>query len=632
MSLRSRYLRRMRLAAADAGLLASAMVAAFLLALPSSDTRMDAGFLIPIAALTVIVRTGFMASGGVYSVDWRRLTTADLFTLLRALVAGTLVFAVVAYLAAALGWIEVLPPRVFIVDALLSLLAIVGLRAALRSSRDLRQSRSRLGAVKPVLIIGAGDAGMQVARALREEINQNYEAVGFVDDDPGKQGIAIQGVRVRGAIGDLKRIVKELHVVEAWIAMPSAPGAVIKNAVSQAREAGVREVKVVPGNSAILTGRVKVEDIRSVQLEELLGRDPVQIDTEMISRFISGRSVLVTGAAGSIGAEICRQVARLGAATLVMMDQDETGVYDLNREIEPRFPGVQIEPCVGDVRDAGKLDQVFARFGPAVVFHAAAYKHVPLMEEHPDQAVMTNVVGTKLVAEAARRWGVDRFVLISTDKAVNPSSIMGATKRAAEILIRQIGQGSSTDFIAVRFGNVLGSRGSVVPVFRDQIARGGPVTVTDPEMKRYFMTIPEAVTLVLQAGTIGENGQVLVLDMGEPVKIVDLARQMIRLSGFEPDTDIPIVFTGVRPGEKLFEDILSDEEVTSSTLHDRIYVARVNGGLTAEQLAKRAAALEEAVARGNREEIVTRLRAIVSTYQPPSVTLTTASGVAAVAD
>ena len=620
MPVQSRYRRRAILALADAVLLASAMVSAFLFALPSSDPRMGIGFLLPIAALAVVIRTGFMVAGGVYSVDWRRLTTDDLVTLVRALALGTVVFGVAAYLAAALDWIAFLPVRVFILDALLSVFAIVGFRAVLRSSRDLRQARSRSLTTKPVLIVGAGDAGMQVARALREESKHGYEAVGFIDDDPGKQGMVIQGVPVLGVRNDLQRLIRQLEVVELWIAMPSAPGAVIKEAVHQAREAGLRTVKVVPGNSAILTGRVEVEDIRSVQLEELLGRDPVQIDSEKISQWISGRSVLVTGAAGSIGAEICRQVARLGAAKLVMLDQDETGVYDLNREIEPRFPAVEIEQCIGDVRDAGKLDQVFAHSRPDVVFHAAAYKHVPLMEEHPDQAVMTNVMGTKKVAEAARRWCVDRFVLISTDKAVNPSSIMGATKRAAEILIRQIGEGSSTDFIAVRFGNVLGSRGSVVPVFRDQIARGGPVTVTDPEMKRYFMTIPEAVTLVLQAGTIGENGQVLVLDMGEPVKIVDLARQMIQLSGFEPDKEIQIVFTGIRPGEKLFEDILSAEEGTHSTRHDRVFVAQVNGGISAGELMKRTEALEEAVHHGNRKEIVTRLRAIVSTYQPPAIT------------
>jgi FlaA1/EpsC-like NDP-sugar epimerase len=406
----------------------------------------------------------------------------------------------------------------------------------------------------------------------------------------------------------------DLAVDELWVAMPSAPGMAIRDYVRRAQECGLKEIKIVPGNSALLTGKVHVGDIRDVQLEELLGRDPVQIDVGEVTNFVRGKTVLITGAAGSIGSEVCRQVARLGPSRIILMDQDESGVYDLHRELEQRAPAVVLHQVVGDVREERNVESIFSAHKPQVVFHAAAYKHVPLMEEHPDQAVKTNVFGTYLLARSARRWGAEKFVLISTDKAVNPTSVMGATKRAAEVAIRHAGAWGRTQFVAVRFGNVLGSRGSVVPVFQDQIARGGPVTVTHPDMRRYFMTIPEAVLLVLQAGAMGKNGEVLVLDMGEPVRIVDLARQLIILNGFKPDVEIPIVFTGIRPGEKLFEDILSAEEGTSATRSNRIFVAHTSTALSTEQFERELRHIERAVSEGRRDGIIEGLEELVKTY------------------
>ena len=611
-------MRRSVFALFDIALLSASMVGAFFLVASPEALGMTLPFMFVVLGIATVSRTGIMALAGIYSVDWRRLTAFDLATLLRTLVVGTLLFALVVYSAAALDLMEWLPVRVLILDFLLSILLIFGSKAAMRSSRDF-PFRERYGSARKVLIVGAGEAGMQVARALREDSDKGLKAVGFIDDDPGKQGLTIQGVRVQGTRSEMEKVVARSKPDEIWIAMPSVPDSVIRETLDQAQKTGLERIKMVPGNKALLTGLVAVDEIDTVDLEQLLGRDTVRIDTPELVGLIRERTVLVTGAAGSIGSEICRQVARLEPAVLLLVDQDETGIYDLHREIRYRYPTVAVKQIVGDVRDAVCIDRLFELHRPDVVFHAAAYKHVPLMEDHPDQAVNTNVFGTKIVAEAAKRWNVDKFVLISTDKAVNPTSVMGATKRAAEVTIRHISEDSATDFIAVRFGNVLGSRGSVVPVFRDQIARGGPVTVTDPEMVRYFMTIPEAVSLVLQAGTVGENGQVLVLDMGEPVKIVDLARQVIRMSGFEPDRDIPIVFTGIRPGEKLFEDILNAEEGTSATRHDRIFIATVRGELTKSEFHRRLSALETVLATGDKIGLVDRLKAIVLTYKAPTV-------------
>ncbi|MBI4219102.1 MAG: polysaccharide biosynthesis protein [Chloroflexi bacterium] len=617
-SLRHRMLRRLVLASADAPLVAAAGMAAALLALPADGPRAAWPALPVFAALGLATKLPVMGFFGVYSVDWRHVEVREMMLVGRALVIGSLILAALIALLARAAGIEAVPPLVLLLDFLLAFLFVTGSRVAAQTLRERRRTKLTRPRLR-VLIVGAGDAGGQIVRAIHEDGVSEYQPVGFVDDDPGKVGLKVHGIPIFGTRHALADVASRVPADELWVAMPSAPGQAVQETVELGRAAGFKQIKVLPGLTALLTGRVKLGDLREVQVEELLGRDPVRIDTTRVNELLRGRCVLVTGGAGSIGSELCRQIARLSPEMLLVFDQDETGVFNVVQSLLSELPVQKVDAVIGDVKDAAKVDQVFRKYRPAVVFHAAAYKHVPLMETHPDQAIKTNVFGTRVVAEAAQRWAASRFVLISTDKAVNPTSILGATKRAAEVLLQQLERTGKTSFISVRFGNVLGSRGSVVPIFREQIARGGPVTVTDPEMKRYFMTIPEAVLLVLQAAAMGEDGQVTVLDMGKPVRIVDLARQLIRIAGLEPDRDIPIVYTGIRPGEKLFEDILDAEEGTTATCHDRVYVARVNGQLTQREFEERIAALENTVANGSREQIVAALRRIVSSYKPPEV-------------
>ncbi len=453
-----------------------------------------------------------------------------------------------------------------------------GRSASAASMRGSRGSGWERGQARRALIIGAGEAGMIVAKELRTHPELGYDVVGFVDDDRSKQGYMLAGLRVLGTRRDLAALVGRHDVDEIIIAMPSAPGRVVKEIVAACEGLGTR-VKTLPGVYELIDGKVDVSRIRDVQIEDLLRREEIKVDLEKIGGYLTGRRVLVTGAGGSIGQELCRQVARFCPESLVLLGHGENDIYDIDLELRETHPGLHVVPVIGDIKDAARMESVFERHRPDVVFHAAAHKHVPLMEMHPEEAINNNVFGTWNVATAADRHAASRFVLISTDKAVNPVSIMGSTKRAAELLIQALDKHSKTRFMAVRFGNVLGSRGSVIPLFKRQIAAGGPITVTHPDMVRYFMTIPEAVQLVIQAAAMGEGGEVFVLDMGEPVRIVDLARDLVRLSGLDPDRDIEIKFTGVRPGEKLFEELLTAEEGTVATCHERIFIARSTAAL-----------------------------------------------------
>ncbi|HHY48121.1 MAG TPA: polysaccharide biosynthesis protein [Firmicutes bacterium] len=423
------------------------------------------------------------------------------------------------------------------------------------------------------LIVGAGQAGNIVVRELRSHKELPYDVVGFVDDDPAKQGYRIAGLPVLGPRRDLPRIIRSHSIKEIIIAMPSAPGSIVKEIVEVCKDLGVN-LKTLPGVYELIDGKVSVKLIRDVQIEDLLRRDEIKVDLESIANYLRGERVMITGAGGSIGSELSRQIARFDPAELVLLGHGENSIYEIEMELRATRPNLEIVPVIADIRDGEKIDRIFSRFRPDVVFHAAAHKHVPLMEANPDEAITNNIFGTWNVASSADKYGVKRFVLISTDKAVNPVSVMGCTKRAAEIVVQMLNKTSRTKFVVVRFGNVLGSRGSVVPLFKKQIARGGPVTVTHPDMMRYFMTIPEAVQLVIQAAAMGEGGEVFVLDMGRPVRILDLAKDLIRLSGFEPDRDIKIEFTGIRPGEKLFEEPLTAEEGTVATRHERIFIAK----------------------------------------------------------
>ena len=425
------------------------------------------------------------------------------------------------------------------------------------------------------LIIGAGDAGATIAREIERYHKRSRKVIGFIDDDESKFNRLMGGVRILGNRHDIPSIVKENKVKEIIIAMPSVTRNEIRNIMEICSPLKCK-VNTLPGMYQLLDDEVLVSHLHPVSIEDLLERDEVRLDMDIVEHYIRDKVVLVTGAGGSIGSEICRQIMRVGPKTLLLLGHGENSIYLINQELKNIYKDGPIIPIIADIRDKQQLDQIFNQYKPQVVFHAAAHKHVPLMEIQPMAAVLNNIYGTRNVADVAGRHGVERFVMISTDKAVNPTSVMGATKRVAEKVIISMNDTYDTKYITVRFGNVLGSRGSVIPLFKKQIEAGGPVTVTDPEMTRYFMTIPEASQLVLQAGAMGKGGEVFLLDMGEPVKIIDLARNMIRLSGLEPDKDIHIKITGLRPGEKKYEELLTSEEGTNRTNHTKIFEASLD--------------------------------------------------------
>ena len=607
--------RRSLFFAVDALLLGGAMVSAMTMSFLEDGREMawlQVGFF---AGLSLGVKLPVLYAFGLYNVSWRYVGVRDMVSILWASTLGSTLLFSLLMAARYLGDGPVLAVRTLVLDSLLSLVLLGSLYAGKRVWHEWLRSWDGV-ARRRVLIVGAGSAGEQVARRLREEANSEFRAVGIVDDDAAKMGSTIHGVPILGTRREIPDLVARLLPDELWIAMPSIPGNIIRETVELGRKAGLRQVRIVPGLGSLINGQVRLADLRPVQPEDLLRRDVVHVNTEQVSGYLTGKCVLVTGGAGSIGSELCRQIAKFGPDLLVLLDQDETGLFNIQNALAVEHSSVTTQAVVANICDADKVERVFREYRPNVVFHAAAYKHVPLMELQPDEAIKTNVLGTQNLGFAALRWKATNFVLVSTDKAVNPRSVMGATKRAAEVVIQELNRAGTTEFVAVRFGNVLGSRGSVVPIFQEQIARNGPVTVTHPEMRRYFMTVQEAVMLVLQAGAIGTGGEVLVLDMGEPVKIVDLARQLISLSGLEPDRDIPIVFTGLRPGEKLFEDILTAEEGTTATCHDRIFAARVNGTLRGEALQQCLLELQVAVRTGDRSRMVLALRKVAPTFEP----------------
>lgn len=511
----------------------------------------------------------------IYHISLSYLGLRDAMQIVGAVTAGSLLFGGAAAVLWSLGvWASGVP--VLISDYLFTLIFIGGLRALRRISQQLLR-RYPMASVRRTLIMGAGSAGELTLRALYQQENPEYLPVALVDDDPAKQGMTIHGVPVLGTRYDIPRLVRDMNIRDLLITIPSATPSTLRGIIKLGRQAGVKRIRALPALHNLIDGKVTVSDLRDIQVEDLLGREPVKIETDEIGSYLNNRVVLVTGGAGSIGSELCQQIASFWPETLVVLDQDETGLFHLRQELLRRHPGLKLAVVIGDIQDEVRVGNVFAYYRPQVVFHSAAYKHVSMMEENPTEAVRNNVFGTRVVGEAACRYGAEKFVLISTDKAVNPTCVMGATKRLAEMVVQRLNERDGCRFVAVRFGNVLGSRGSVVPIFREQIQRGGPVTVTHPDMRRYFMTPSEAALLVLQAGAIGKGGEVFVLDMGAPVSVLDLAREMIMLAGLEPDKDIPIVFTRPYPGEKLFEDILTAEEGTLATKHERIYVARTNG-------------------------------------------------------
>ena len=462
------------------------------------------------------------------------------------------------------------PRTVYAIDFLLCITFVTGTRVGARLLSEMVRARPLVEDQKRTLIYGAGDAGSMLLRDIRKNPALKYNVCGFLDDDPRKYSLVLHDVRVLGSGDELISIAPKHRIDLVLIAIPAATGSQMKAILERCTAAGV-PYKTVPGLAELIDGGGLARQIRNVAVEDLLGRIPVNLDLEQISAGIEGRVVLITGAAGSIGSELCRQIARFRPSSIVAFEIAESPLFHLERQLARAFPEICFHAEIGSIQDPARLKEVFDRHRPAVVYHAAAYKHVPLMESHIFEAIQNNVFGTLNVVDAAHEFGVAEFVMISSDKAVRPTSVMGATKRIAELLVRSL-QPDNSRYVSVRFGNVLGSNGSVVPIFKEQIAQGGPITVTHPEMRRYFMTIPEACQLVLQAAAMGHGGEIFVLDMGEPVKIVDLARNLILLSGLKPEQDIRIEFTGVRPGEKLFEEVNADHEDLLDTHHEKIRI------------------------------------------------------------
>jgi len=561
---------------------------------------------------------------GLYNRYWRYASVDEIMALASALTLAWVVEVVVFF--AVLVPFGVLPPgfprSIPVIDGAFTMLGVGMSRLALRMALGLRPRRGDGGKVLRVLVAGAGVAGSLVVKELKGAAGSAIEPVAFVDDDRGKHGLSIHGVPVLGSLDEIAGVVKEQTIDEVFVAMPSAPGRVVRNVIEACRTAGVG-VRTVPGLFEILGGTAGVTAIRDIEIDDLLRRGVVTSDFEAVRPRLREKRLLVTGAGGSIGAELCRQILRCGPSELVLLEQGENYLYDVDAELRKVCSdhniGTAIRPVVADIRQRDRMEEVFRTSRPQIVYHAAAHKHVGLMEQNISEAVTNNVLGTKTIVDMAAGHDLERFVLISSDKAVNPSTVMGATKRVAELLVLDAAVRTKRGFVTVRFGNVLGSRGSVVPIFKRQIAMGGPVTVTSPEATRFFMTIPEAVQLVLQAGMMGTGGEVFILDMGEPVRIDDLARDLIRLSGHEAGKEIEVVYTGLRQGEKLHEELFYQSEKIERSAHPKISVSRnlqPASGAEAVCQADDVAALIAAAHEGNEVRVVDLLRQIVPEFNP----------------
>ncbi len=603
--------------------------AAFLLRTESIEAYQS--HLFPITILTLVMAALKLCvyyQMGMYAQYWPFAGISEVATMIRATTLAALLEMVVC--AVFLIPAGIIPPgfprSVLFLDALFSMIFVIGFRVSISL---MFTSTSKHGVPlnqKAVLIVGAGDAGLMVGRELLRNSHLGLNPVGYIDDDPLKIGKRINGIRVFGTVAKLPAILGRISVEEVIVAIPSASGKLMREVVQACKACGVPS-RTIPALMDILRGTARVEQIRNVQLEDLLRRGTVRADSEQVRDILHCSRVLVTGAGGSIGSEICRQVMDFDPLELVLLGHGETSIYNILGELR-NLPNKKttVVPVIGDIRDHHRMQQVFSRYRPDVVFHAAAHKHLPLMEENLEDAVTNNILGTSTLVDLAATFDTDRFVMISTDKAVNPTSILGVTKRIAELIVRDAGRRSRKRFVTVRFGNVLGSRGSVVPLFQRQICMGGPLTVADQEVRRFFMTIPEAVQLVLQSASMGYGGEVFVLDMGEQIRILDIARDLLRLNGLEEGKDIDIVFSGLKPGEKLCEELFFKNEKVEKTEHDKILVCRnghpehglgENGGSSVAGLVLKA--LVMAAKDGNTKEIYCTLKKLVPEYQPPPV-------------
>ena len=581
-SWRANLLTRKSQFALDTAVLMSAFVLAYLLRFDFVIPEQEKQRMLYQLPFVLLFQLFLMWLSGIYAFVWRYVGMAEV----KAFMAAAL-WSALTLLALRIWLPEQLQPAriplsIAVIDTLIAfggVLALRVLRRALYERGTKRQNAKgqlqRRLVKKPVLLIGAGRAGVMIAREIRLRGDIDLEVRGFIDDDRNKMGSVIQGVKVLGTAEDIPRLVTELDIDHVVISFAEASRRDFRRILDICERVRVR-VRTVPGMYELLQGNVKVSRIRDVQIEDLLGREQVQLDEESMRNFLTGKTVMVTGAGGSIGSELVKQVARFKPACLLLVERAEFALFAIEHEMRSDEESqVPVIPLVADIGDKTRMHTIFQTYSPQVILHAAAHKHVPMMESNPCEAVKNNVIGTRMLGEMASDFGVEAFVLISTDKAVRPSSVMGASKRVAELVIQDLNQRSDTRFLAVRFGNVIGSAGSVIPIFRDQIRSGGPVTVTHPEMVRYFMTIPEAAQLVLQAGALGSGGEIFVLDMGDPVRILDLAKETITLSGLRPFEDINIVFTGVRPGEKLYEELQTSDERVEKTRHPKIFIGRI---------------------------------------------------------
>ncbi|MBE9050160.1 polysaccharide biosynthesis protein [Nostocales cyanobacterium LEGE 11386] len=581
-----------------------------------------------ITILFLAVKLIVFWSCGFYKRYWRYASIEELIYISMLMVGAVIIQTILFYVLDNIlhPAIDKLPQSLPFIDGLLSCIFIGGLRFSFRVVEKARQRQAVFYPRVRVLIIGAGSAGVSLVQDMQNNPKLGFYPVAFIDDDPQKLNVHIRGLPVVGDRYQIPDIVKSLKIRKVIIAMPTVAGQVIKEIVDICQATGI-QTSTLPGIHEILNNRVLVNSIRDVRIEDLLRREPVQIDIERVSQFIKGKTVLITGAGGSIGSEICRQVFKCHPAEMILIGHGENSVFNIQQELEQiiqlrknnsKLPknSPHISTFIADIRFRFRLENAFEQFQPDVIFHAAAHKHVPLMELNPPEAITNNVLGTKNLLDLALKYDVKHFVMISTDKAVNPTNVMGASKRVAEMLVLQAARKSGKPYVVVRFGNVLGSRGSVVPTFKRQIAAGGPVTVTHPDISRYFMTIPEAVQLVLQAAVLGRSGEILMLDMGKPVKIVDLAAELIRLSGYEVNKDIDIVFTGVRPGEKLFEELFIAGEEYEATEHEKLLVVKNASGIISDNLSIFVEILCTAAAENDENSILFLLEQIVPSYQP----------------
>jgi len=568
--------------------------------------------------LALAIKVAVFYAIGLYQRYWRYASIEELVLILKA-VGGTGV-AITLFFFAFHDSLLNLPRSLPLIDALLTVAVVAAPRFTLRllARRHVTAGTHQ----RRALIVGAGDAGQMLAREMRQNPNLGYDLVGFVDDDPQKQGLRMRGVSILGGREHIPDLVREYRVQQLVIAIPSASGAAIRQIINICNQAGV-QTRILPGFADMLNGDVRVGRLRSVQINDLLRREPIEIDIAAVRKLVHGKRVLITGAGGSIGRELCRQIWRCNPAALILLGHGENSIFEITQELGGKWNGgsekkgdATLIPIIADIRFPDRIRAVFEQQRPQIVFHAAAHKHVPLMEANPAEAITNNILGTGNVLAAALAADVERFVMISTDKAVNPTSIMGASKRAAELLVHRAARQCGKPYVAVRFGNVLGSRGSVVLTFQKQIKAGGPITVTHRDVKRYIMTIPEAVQLLLQAAVLGTGGEVFVLDMGKPIKIVDLARDMIELSGLEMNKDIAIEFTGLRSGEKLFEELFIEGEEYERTCHEKIFIAANAISLIPDDLDDAIKALAAAAAVEDKDAIFGGLRALIPEFQP----------------